>query len=106
LKVIFEPGHEEFSHFRGWVGGKFHAEEFDVGGGEQDFGPDAVAGCLAGDLEERFQRICQGEGRIRAAVWFWWELLVSLPSIVTAAMSPVQDTTPAGLSNRPLPFAA
>jgi hypothetical protein len=30
LQVIFEPGHEEFSHFRGWAGGKFHAEEFDV----------------------------------------------------------------------------
>ena len=30
LEVIFEPGHEEFSHFRGWAGGKFHAEEFDV----------------------------------------------------------------------------
>ena len=30
LKVLFEPGHEEFSHFRGWAGGKFHAEEFDL----------------------------------------------------------------------------
>ena len=30
LEVIFEPGHEEFSHFRGWAGGKFHAEEFNV----------------------------------------------------------------------------
>jgi hypothetical protein len=30
LEVIFEPGHEEFSHFRGWAGGKFHAEEFEV----------------------------------------------------------------------------
>ena len=30
LEVIFEPGHEEFSHFRGWAGGKFHAEEFDL----------------------------------------------------------------------------
>ena len=30
LKVIFQPGHEEFGHFRGWAGGKFHAEEFDV----------------------------------------------------------------------------
>jgi pRiA4b ORF-3-like protein len=28
LEVIFQPGHEEFSHFRGWAGGKFHAEEF------------------------------------------------------------------------------
>ena len=30
LEVIFEPGHEEFEHFRGWAGGKFHAEEFDL----------------------------------------------------------------------------
>src|ERR1035437_487718 len=30
LGPIFEPGHEEFSHFRGWAGGKFHAEEFDL----------------------------------------------------------------------------
>ena len=30
LEVIFQPGHEEFSHFRGWAGGKFHAEEFDL----------------------------------------------------------------------------
>jgi hypothetical protein len=30
LEVIFEPGHEEFSHFRGWAGGKFHAEDFDL----------------------------------------------------------------------------
>lgn len=28
LEVIFSPGHEEFEHFRGWAGGKFHAEEF------------------------------------------------------------------------------
>jgi hypothetical protein len=30
LDVIFEPGHEEFSHFRGWAGGTFYAEEFDL----------------------------------------------------------------------------
>jgi hypothetical protein len=30
LKVSFEPGREEFDHFRGWAGGKFHAEEFDL----------------------------------------------------------------------------
>src|SRR5260370_31406905 len=28
LDAIFQPGHEEFAHFRGWAGGKFHAEEF------------------------------------------------------------------------------
>ena len=30
LDVIFQPGHHEFSHFRGWAGGEFHAEEFDL----------------------------------------------------------------------------
>ena len=30
LQVIFEPGQEDFDHFRGWAGGKFHAEEFDL----------------------------------------------------------------------------
>jgi hypothetical protein len=30
LEVIFQPKHEEFDHFRGWAGGKFHAEEFDL----------------------------------------------------------------------------
>ena len=28
LEAIFQLGHEEFSHFRGWAGGKFHAGEF------------------------------------------------------------------------------
>jgi hypothetical protein len=30
LEAIFAPGHEEFEHFRGWAGGAFHAEEFNV----------------------------------------------------------------------------
>jgi hypothetical protein len=30
LEVIFQPGHEEFDHFRGWAGEDFHAEQFDV----------------------------------------------------------------------------
>ena len=30
LAVIFEPGHDEFTHFRGWAGGTFHAEQFDM----------------------------------------------------------------------------
>jgi hypothetical protein len=30
LDVIFEPGHEEFSHLRRWAGGTFYAEEFDL----------------------------------------------------------------------------
>jgi hypothetical protein len=28
--VIFEPGHEEFEHFREWAGNPIHAEEFNV----------------------------------------------------------------------------
>jgi hypothetical protein len=30
LEVIFQPGHEEFEHYRGWAGNPVHAEEFDV----------------------------------------------------------------------------
>jgi hypothetical protein len=30
LEVIFEPGHDDFTNFRGWAGGKFHAEEFSL----------------------------------------------------------------------------
>ncbi len=30
LEVIFEPGHEEFEHFREWAGNPVHAEEFNV----------------------------------------------------------------------------
>jgi hypothetical protein len=30
LNVTFEPGHEESERFRGWAGGTFHAEEFDL----------------------------------------------------------------------------
>lgn len=30
LKVIFEPGHEQFGQLRVWSGGTFHAEEFGV----------------------------------------------------------------------------
>ncbi|HLK66329.1 MAG TPA: plasmid pRiA4b ORF-3 family protein [Bryobacteraceae bacterium] len=30
LEVIFQPGHEEFARLRGWSGGTFHAEEFDL----------------------------------------------------------------------------
>jgi hypothetical protein len=32
LNVTFEPGHEESERFRQWVGGTFHAEEFDLKG--------------------------------------------------------------------------
>jgi hypothetical protein len=64
------------------------------------------AASFAGDLEERFQRISQRKGWIRATVWFWWELLLSLPPIVEAAGKPLPDTTTAGLSNPLLPFAA
>jgi hypothetical protein len=30
LEVIFEPGHEEFDHYREWAGNPVHAEEFDL----------------------------------------------------------------------------
>ena len=40
------------------------------------------AGSLAGDLEERFHRDCRRKGRMRAAVWFWWALLASIPPII------------------------
>jgi Plasmid pRiA4b ORF-3-like protein len=30
LDVIFQPGHEEFEHYREWAGNPVHAEEFDV----------------------------------------------------------------------------
>ena len=30
LEVIFQPGHEEFEHYREWAGNPVHAEEFDV----------------------------------------------------------------------------
>jgi hypothetical protein len=40
----FPPGHEEFSHFRGWAGGKFPAEEFDVNVVNKILGADAMAG--------------------------------------------------------------
>jgi hypothetical protein len=30
LEVIFEPGHEEFEHYREWARDPVHAEEFDV----------------------------------------------------------------------------
>jgi hypothetical protein len=31
LNVIFEPGHEQFDHYRRWAGEPVHAEEFSVG---------------------------------------------------------------------------
>jgi Plasmid pRiA4b ORF-3-like protein len=30
LEVIFQPGHEEFEHYRAWTGNAVHAEEFDI----------------------------------------------------------------------------
>ena len=30
LDVIFEPGHEEFEHYREWAGNPIHAEEFSI----------------------------------------------------------------------------
>src|ERR1019366_7939244 len=56
------------------------------------------AGSLAGDLEKRSQRICQGQGRLRAAVWFLWALLASMPPILIEAinMKPTRTPVPAG----------
>ena len=44
LAVIFEPGHDEFTHFRGWAGGTFHAEQFDMMAVNYNLGRNAVAG--------------------------------------------------------------
>jgi len=30
LEVIFEPGREEFEHYRKWAGDAVHAEDFDL----------------------------------------------------------------------------
>jgi pRiA4b ORF-3-like protein len=30
LEVIFQPGHEEFQHYRAWAGNPVHAETFDL----------------------------------------------------------------------------
>jgi hypothetical protein len=49
------------------------------------FMPKQNAGSLAGDLEERFQKVCRRHGCISAVFWFWWALLISMPSIVIAA---------------------
>jgi hypothetical protein len=49
------------------------------------------AGSLAGDLDERFQRLCKRKGRIRAELWFWREVLSSLPPILLASLK--ADTT-------------
>jgi len=43
-------------------------------------------GSLAGDLEERFQGMWQRKGWISAALWFWFQLLLSLFSIATDAL--------------------
>ena len=45
------------------------------------------AGSLAGDLEERFQRIWRQKGRMRAASWFWWALLASMPPVMVHALN-------------------
>jgi hypothetical protein len=47
LEAIFQPGHEEFSHYRVWAGGKFHAEEFRLKAVNkmlENVGTDAMAG--------------------------------------------------------------
>jgi hypothetical protein len=47
---------------------------------------------LAGDLEERFQWICQHEGWLSATAWFCRSFLWSLPPVVIEAMRPGPKT--------------
>ena len=58
------------------------------------------AGSLAGDLEERFQRVCRRQGSIRAILWFWWALLASIPSLVITQLQRIQNTLLSGHSLR------
>ena len=64
------------------------------------FMADKSAAGLAGDLEERFQRIWRCRGPVRATAWFWWALMLSLPSIVIGALMKKQNKLP--LSATPL----
>lgn len=50
------------------------------------FMPKESAVGLAGDLEERFQRIRQRKGWVRATAWFWWALLSSMPPVLIEAV--------------------
>ena len=58
------------------------------------------AGSLAGDLEERFQRVCRRQGSIRAILWFWWALLASIPSLVITQLQRIQNALLSGHSLR------
>ena len=58
------------------------------------------AGSLAGDLEEGFQRICQRKGWLSAAVWFWWALLASIPSLAITQLGRSQNAFLSGHSFR------
>ena len=49
------------------------------------------AGSLVGDLEERFQRVCQSQGRMMAILWFWRALLASIPSLVITQLERSQN---------------
>src|ERR1035437_3523788 len=50
------------------------------------------AGSLAGDLEERFQGMCQGKGRLRAAAWFCQEIICSMPPLLLARLTGTETT--------------
>ena len=50
------------------------------------------AGSLAGDLEERFQTTSQRKGLRRAAAWFWWSFLWSLPPLLLARLTGTATT--------------
>ena len=56
------------------------------------------AGSLVGDLEERFQRVCQSQGRMMAILWFWRALLASIPSLVITQLERSQNALLSGHS--------
>jgi hypothetical protein len=41
---------------------------------------------VAGDLEERFQRICISKGKVRATIWFYLQFARSLPPFIAQAI--------------------
>lgn len=43
--------------------------------------PDA-APCLAGDIEEEYADLRERRGRLPAAIWLWFQVVISLPSFV------------------------
>jgi hypothetical protein len=56
------------------------------------------SGSVAGDLEERFQRICAAKGRVRATIWFCLQFARSLPLFVIAALRRTQGRRPVAIN--------